>query len=163
MDKEVQPHWISAYGVSIAIHLAVIFGVVGFTTQPPSVGGDGLISIDLVGNGGGDTGGQGQERKVSLPGDGGTNGDNRCRGPSVTSDSQDESSKAQTNSALKPSESKDTPHEKTSQDSPDSVSLLSSTKKASQKPPLKSEKTTQKEKATSSVNPDKNPLEKREQ
>lgn len=163
MDKEVQPHWISAYGVSIAIHLAVIFGVVGFTTQPPSVGGDGLISIDLVGNGGGDTGGQGQERKVSLPGDGGTNGDNRRRGLSVTSDSQDESSKAQTNSALKPSESKDTPHEKTSQDSPDSVSLLSSTKKASQKPPLKSEKTTQKEKATSSVNPDKNPLEKREQ
>ena len=163
MDKEVQPHWISAYGVSIAIHLAVIFGVVGFTTQPPSVGGDGLISIDLVGNGGGDTGGQGQERKVSLPGDGGTNGDNRRRGPSVTSDSQDESSKAQTNSALKPSESKDTPHEKTSQDSPDSVSLLSSTKKASQKPPLKSEKTKQKEKATSSVNPDKNPLEKREQ
>lgn len=163
MDKETQPHWLSAYGVSIAIHLAVIMGVVGFTTQSPSVGGDGLISIDLVGNGGGDTGGQGQERKVSLPGDGGTNGDNRRRGPSVTSDSKDESTDVQTDSASKASESKDTPHEKASQDSQDSVSLLSSTKKASQKPPVKSAKATQKAKATSSVKPDKKPLEETKQ
>ena len=163
MDKETQPHWLSAYGISIAIHVAIIGALIGFSAHQPSVGGDGLISIDLVGNGGGDTGGQGQERKVSLPGDGGTNGDNRRRGPSVTSDSQDESSKAQTNSALKPSESKDTPHEKASQDSQDSVSLLSSTKKASQKPPVKSAKATQKEKATSSVKPDKKALEETKQ
>lgn len=152
MDKEVQPHWISAYGVSIAIHLAVILGVVGFTTQSPSVGGDGLISIDLVGNGGGDTGGQGQERKVSLPGDGGTNGDNRRRGPSVTSDSKEQSTDVQTDSASK-----------ASQDSQDSVSLLSSTKKVSQKPPVKSAKATQKEKAISSVKPDKKALEESKQ
>lgn len=163
MDKETQPHWLSAYGISIAIHVAIIGALIGFSAHQPSVGGDGLISIDLVGNGGGDTGGQGQERKVSLPGDGGTNGDNRRRGPSVTSDSKEQSTDVQTDSASKASESKDTPQGKTSQDSQDSVSLLSSTKKASQKPPLKSEKTTQKEKATSSVNPDKNPLEKREQ
>lgn len=163
MDKETQPHWLSAYGVSIAIHLAVILGVVGFTTQSPSVGGDGLISIDLVGNGGGDTGGQGQERKVSLPGDGGTNGDNRRRGPSVTSDSKEQSTDVQTDSASKASESKDTPHEKASQDSQDSVSLLSSTKKVSQKPPVKSAKATQKEKATSSVKHDKKALEETKQ
>lgn len=163
MDKETQPHWLSAYGVSIAIHLGVIMGLVGFTTQSPSVGGDGLISIDLVGNGGGDTGGQGQERKVSLPGDGGTNGDNRRRGPSVTSESKEQSTDVQTDSASKASESKDTPQGKTSQDSQDSVSLLSSTKKVSQKPPIKSAKATQKEKATSSVKPDKKALEETKQ
>ena len=163
MDKETQPHWLSAYGISIAIHVAIIGALIGFSAHQPSVGGDGLISIDLVGNGGGDTGGQGQERKVSLPGDGGTNGDNRRRGPSVTSDSKEQSTDVQTDSASKASESKDTPQGKTSQDSQDSVSLLSSTKKVSQKPPVKSAKATQKEKATSSVKPDKKALEETKQ
>ena len=163
MDKETQPHWLSAYGFSIAIHVAIIGALIGFSAHQPSVGGDGLISIDLVGNGGGDTGGQGQERKVSLPGDGGTNGDNRRRGPSVTSDSKEQSTDVQTDSASKASESKDTPQGKTSQDSQDSVSLLSSTKKVSQKPPVKSAKATQKEKATSSVKPDKKALEETKQ
>lgn len=163
MDKETQPHWLSAYGISIAIHVAIIGALIGFSAHQPSVGGDGLISIDLVGNGGGDTGGQGQERKVSLPGDGGTNGNNRRRGPSVTSDSKEQSTDVQTDSASKASESKDTPQGKTSQDSQDSVSLLSSTKKVSQKPPVKSAKATQKEKATSSVKPDKKALEETKQ
>ena len=43
------------------------------------------------------------------------------------------------------------------------MSLLSSTKKVSQKPPVKSAKATQKEKATSSVKPDKKALEETKQ
>lgn len=163
MDKETQPHWLSAYGVSIAIHLAVILGVVGFTTQPPSVGGDGLISVDLVGNGGGDIGGQGQERKVSLPGDGGTNGDNRRRSPSVTSDSKEKNTEAQTDAALKLSETKAEPHEEASQSSQEKVTLLASKKEATQKPTVESSKKAHQANTKSKAKPDKRTPEQREQ
>ncbi len=163
MDKETQPHWLSAYGVSIAIHVAIIGALIGFSAHQPSIGGDGLISIDLVGNGGGDIGGQGQERKVSLPGDGGTNGDNRRRSPSVTSDSKEQSAEAQKNSASKLSESKVESHEETSQSSQEKVTLLASKKEATQKSTVESTKKAHRANTQSKAKPDKRTPEKREQ
>lgn len=68
--------WFSAYGVSIIIHSAVLMVLLVFGTNQNKIGTEDLISIDLVGSGGGETGGLGQKELSGSKGDGGTNGDN---------------------------------------------------------------------------------------
>lgn len=86
MDKSKQRPWLSAYGASVAIHVAILTAIAIFASNKPSIGADGMITLDLVGAGGGEIGGQGQAHMQSPQGDGGTNGDNRRLSPTSKND-----------------------------------------------------------------------------